>query len=400
MSRSSAIVPLLLAVIAMPACGQRDAAVAPAAVPASAPVAATAPANPATPAAKPRPVVSPEVAADRRVTFRIKAPNAKEAQVRGQWAKEPIALVRDDQGVWVGTSPAPIDPGVWEYSMAVDGVGMIDPANSRIKPMREPRTSILDLPSTPAQPWDFQDVPHGTVHQHDYLSKAFGVQRSLTVYTPPGYESATAQSYPLLVLQHGSGDNQETWVAHGHAHWILDNLIAAGKAKPMVVVMLFGHQPPASQPVPESGRFHSGLEAFRRELLDDALPLVESHYRLKSGPAARAITGLSMGGGQSLGVGLAERERFAWVGAFSAAPPEPAMVKAALDDAAGTNRDLKLLWIAIGKDDFLRVRNEAFDADLTAHGIHHEFQLTDGGHAWPVWRRYLVEFLPRLFTGD
>ncbi|MBA3937697.1 MAG: esterase, partial [Planctomycetes bacterium] len=347
----------------------------------------------------PRPVISPEVAADRHVTFRIKAANAKEVKVYGQWAKEPLILARDDQGVWVGTSPAPIDPGVWEYSMAVDGVGMIDPANSAIKPMREPRTSILDLPATPAQPWDFQDVPHGTVHQHDYLSKAFGVQRSLTVYTPPGYESATAESYPLLVLQHGSGDNQATWITHGHAHWILDNLIAAGKAKPMVVVMLFGHQPPASQAVPESGKYTSGLEAFRRELLDDALPLVESHYRLKSGPAARAITGLSMGGGQALGVGLAERERFAWVGAFSAAPPDAGMVKAALDDAAGTNRDLKLLWIAIGKDDFLRARNETFAADLTAHAIQHEFQITDGGHSWPVWRRYLVEFLPRLFTG-
>jgi enterochelin esterase-like enzyme len=397
--------PLLLAVLVaiavLPSCDDRSVAApatpaaTPAAAPAAAPVATSATA-PATPPAKPPPVVSPEVGSDHRVTFRIKAANAKEVQVRGQWAKEPLAMVRGEFGVWSVTS-APIEGGVWEYSLVVDGVAMIDPGNPWIKPMREPRTSILDLPSSPLMPWDFQDVRHGTVHQHDYQSKALGVQRSISVYTPPGYETSVGTTYPLLVLQHGSGDNQLTWVTHGKAHWIFDNLIAAGKAKPMVVVMLFGHQPPPAVAVPEARRGAAQLDAFQRELFEDALPLVESLYRVSHDRKDRAITGLSMGGSQSLSIGLANLERFAWIGAFSAGPPDNDMVKPALSDAAATNAKLKLLWISIGKEDFLLAKNQTFEASLTEHGIRHEWQVTDGGHAWPVWRRALTAFVPLLF---
>jgi enterochelin esterase family protein len=386
------LVLLLLAIAAFPSCDDRAAAPA-------APPAAAAPAAATTPAPRPPPIVSPEIRPDRSVTFRTKAPNAKAVLVRGQWTKDPLALVRDDQGVWSGTS-APIEPGVWEYSLVIDGVAMIDPGNAAIKPMKEPRTSILDLPASPAMPWDFQDIPHGTVHRHEYLSKALGVQRALCVYTPPGYENAPTAAYPLLVLQHGSGDNQETWIAHGKAHWILDHLIAAGQARPMVVVMLFGHQPPPAKPLPEAEQRRASLEAFRRELFDDALPLVESHYRLKEGREQRAIAGLSMGGGQSLSIGLSSLDRFAWIGAFSAAPPDAGLVAPALADAAGTNASLRLLWIAIGKDDFLRAKDEAFEATLKERGIRHDWQLTEGGHSWPVWRRYLAEFLPKLFKAD
>jgi enterochelin esterase family protein len=409
MPRRPLLLALLVAIAVLPSCDDRPdaAATAPAAAPSAPAAAPGAPlaANAAAPAganaavpktAKPPPVVSPEIAADHRVTFRIKAANAKEVQVRGQWAKDPLPMVRGEYGVWSATS-APIDGGVWEYSLVVDGLAMIDPGNPWIKPMREPRTSILDLPSSPLMPWDFQDVRHGTVHQHDYQSKALGVQRSLSVYTPPGYETSPDTTYPLLVLQHGSGDNQLTWVTHGKAHWILDNLIAAGKAKPMVVVMLFGHQPPPAVEVPEARRGAAQLAAFQRELFEDALPLVESLYRVSHDRKDRAITGLSMGGSQSLSVGLANLERFAWIGAFSAGPPDNDMVKAALSDAAATNAKLKLLWISIGKEDFLLAKNQAFEASLTEHGIRHEWQVTDGGHAWPVWRRYLTAFVPLLF---
>ncbi len=397
MSHRPSLLAVLAAIAFLQSCDDR-ASSAPAAATAAPASASAAPgaAKPATPAAKPPPVVSPEILSDHRVTFRIKAPNAHEVQVRGQWAKEPLPMALGDNGVWSATS-APIDGGVWEYSLVVDGVTMIDPGNTWIKPMREPRTSILDLPSTPPMPWDFQDVRHGTVHQHDYQSKALGVQRSISVYTPPGYETSPDTTYPLLVLQHGSGDNQLTWVAHGKAHWIFDNLIAAGKAKPMVVVMLFGHQPPPAVPVPEAHRWASQLDAFQRELFEDALPLVESLYRVSHDRKDRAITGLSMGGGQSLSIGLANLDRFSWIGAFSAAPPDNDLVKAALSDAAATNAKLKLLWIAIGKEDFLLAKNQTFEASLTEHGIHHEFQITDGGHAWPVWRRYLTAFVPLLF---
>jgi enterochelin esterase-like enzyme len=352
-------------------------------------------AKPPTP--RPPPVVSPEIAADHSVTFRIKAPQAKEVVVRGQWAKDPIALTKGENDVWSTTS-APIVAGVWEYSLVVDGVAMIDPGNSAIKPMREPRTSILTLAGSPAELWDFQDVPHGTVHSHIYQSQAFSSPREVSVYTPPGYETSTAV-YPLLVLQHGSGDNQSTWTAHGKAHLILDNLIAAKKAQPMVVLMLNGHAPAASRAEDPAQRWQQSLEGFCNELTKDALPLVEHLYRVAKKPEQRAIAGLSMGGGQSLGAGLT-LGGFGWIGAFSAAAPPTSMIEASLSDAAVVNARLRLLWIAIGKDDSLLGRNATFTTLLKDKGITHEYLVTDGGHAWPVWRRYLADFLPRLFVSS
>ncbi len=347
-----------------------------------------------TPPLRPAPIISPEVQAGS-VTFRLKAPDAKSVSVRGQWSKQPLSLTRGEEGIWSARA-SDIPTGVWEYSLAVDGVSMIDPGNSALKPMREPRTSILHLPSTPPALWDFQDVPHGTVHQHSYLSKTLGRARELRVYTPPGYEAATAEKYPLLVLQHGSGDNHETWVAHGKAHWILDSLIATGKAKPMIIVMIDGH-PLGSIRYNDPAKRGDAMDAFRRELLQDALPLVEKTYRVAKEAAQRGIVGLSMGGGQSLTVGLGNLDTFAWVGAFSAAPADEAITQKILADAAGTNAKLRLLWIGCGKDDFLLKINEDFISKLKAGGIKHDWRLTEGGHSWPIWRGYLAEFLPLLF---
>ena len=348
-----------------------------------------------TTATRPPLLVSPEVAADRTVTFRLKAPGAKFVALRAQWTKDPLALTRNDDGLWsVATTVA---PGVWEYSFSVDGIAMIDPANPAIKPMREPRTSILHIPDTSPAPWDFQDVPHGTVHQHTYLSKALGRPREVWVYTPPGYEKTIATKYPLLVIQHGSGDNQQTWVAHGHAHWILDSLIAAEKARPMIVVMLDGHPFTPTEMREGPNRNGSAMDAFRRELFEDAIPLVEATYRVSSDVSQRGIVGLSMGGGQSLTIGLGHLERFAWIGSFSGVPPDEAVAQTVLADAAGTNARLRLLWIGCGADDFLLKRNEEFVGKLKAAGVNHEWHLTAGNHSWPVWRGYLADFLPRVF---
>ncbi len=354
------------------------------------PATATAPA----PAARPAPVISPEVNADRSVTFRLRAPGARQVAVRGQWTKEPLALTRSGDGLWSGT--ATIAAGVWEYSFNVDGLIMIDPANAAIKPMRDPRTSILHIAEATPQPWDFQNVPHGTVHQHTYLSKALGRSREVWVYTPAGYEKSAAAKYPLLILQHGSGDNQQTWVAHGHAHWILDSLIAAGKARPMVVMMIDGHP---FTPTGMRDATHRGgaMDAFRRELFEDAIPLVETTYRVESDVAERGIVGLSMGGGQSLTIGLGNLDRFAWIGSFSGVPPEDAVAKKFLADPAGANARLRLLWLACGQDDALHTRNEEFVGKLKTAGVNHEWHLTPGNHSWPVWRGYLADFLPRIF---
>ena len=349
-----------------------------------------------TPAPRPAPIVSPEIKEDRSVAFHLRAPNATTVMLRGQWAKQPIAMTHGDDGVWSVDVPA-VEAGVWEYSFVVDGLTMIDPANPALKPQRNPGSSILHVPGTPPNAWDFQDVPHGAVHVHSYLSKALGRARELLIYTPPGYENDAATKYPLLVLQHGSGDNQQTWIAHGKAHWILDNLIAQGKAKPMIVLMIDGHPLGQAQREASGNNKMAAIDAFRRELFEDALPLAESRYRVSSNREDHAITGLSMGGWQSLSIGLSNLDKFAWIGSFSGAPPDDALVKPALDDAAGTNAKLKLLWIAVGKDDFLRERNEALTKTLKERGVHYEWVLSEGGHAWPVWRNYLAEFAPLLF---
>jgi enterochelin esterase family protein len=353
--------------------------------------------TPTPPPARPQPIVSPEVGEAGHATFRIRAAQAKEVTLRGQWTKDAIPMTRGEEGMW-STTVETVPPGVWEYSFSVDGLNMLDPRNPSFKPQREPQKSILHIASTPPAPWDWQDVPHGTVHQHGYLSKALGRPREVWVYTPPGYERDQATKFPLLILQHGSGDNQQTWVMHGKAHWILDNLIAQKKARPMIVAMLDGHPLGIATSREDAAKRGSPMDAFRRELLEDALPLVESVYRVEKDAAHRAIAGLSMGGSQSLTVGLGNLDKFSWVGAFSAGPPVPETAQQFLSEPEAANTKLRLLWIACGKDDFLRQRNEEFVGKLKEKNIHHEWQLTEGDHSWPVWRRYLADFAPRLFV--
>jgi enterochelin esterase family protein len=340
-------------------------------------------------------IVSPEIHADRRVTFRLRASQAREVSVSGEWAggNKAAPMTKDENGVW-SVTVGPIAPDLYGYGFTVDGVGMLDPSNTQMKPMRSNRTSILDVSFDKPSLYDFQNVPHGAVHVHIYRSKAVGAARSLHVYTPPGYDHDATARFPVLYLFHGSGDNDATWMALGRAHFILDNLIAQGKAKPMIVVMTDGHAVPMT---PEArGR---NTEVFSRDLLGDVMPLVEASYRVKNDRLSRGVIGLSMGGGQSLTIGLNHPELFAWVGGMSSAINAPDQTFAtALSDAKATNTKYKLVWLGIGKDDFLLKANQQFDELLTARGIKHTFRLTEGNHSWPVWRRYLVEFAPLLFT--
>jgi enterochelin esterase family protein len=301
-------------------------------------------------------------------------------------------MTKGTYDVW-SVTVGPIPAGVWEYSFQVDGVQMIDPGNPAIKPMREPRTSILHIPGEPPLPHDFQNVPHGAVRQHTYLSKSLGRVRELVVYTPPSYDKQADARFPTLYLQHGMGDNQATWVAHGKAHWILDNLIAHGKARSMVVVMMDGHASIAQG----TAGFQNNTTAFERDLLEDVMLFVEANYRVKTEAADRAIAGLSMGGGQSLTIGLNHLDRFAWVAGFSSAVPSRDAIAGFLNDPAAANAKLKLLWIGVGKDDFLLQRNQEFIGMLKDKDIRHEWHLTDGNHSWPVWRLYLADLAPKLF---
>ena len=347
----------------------------------------------------PPPIVSPEVHADGRVTFRLRAPKAQDVKLSAGELKSLLgtgsrAMEKDAQGVWSLTI-GPVEPGIYDYAFEIDGLRVADPNGDHVFGNRRGARGYLEVPGrgTPRHD-EARDVPRGAVTAHWY-----GARRRLHVYTPPGYAAEKDRSYPVLYLLHGSGDNDSHWTLLGQAHVIADNLLADGKAVPMVIVMTDGHVPlkevEGEDPAARRARAST---AYERDLLDLVVPLVESQYRVKTDPLSRAIVGLSMGGGQSLGVGLRNVDRFSWVGGFSAATrgweKGPPGMKA---DAAACNEKLRLLWIAIGKDDFLLEHNRPFVAWLKESGIKHAYQETEGAHTWSVWRRYLAEFLPLLF---
>lgn len=343
------------------------------------------------PKPRPAPLVSPELLEDGGVTFRFKAPKAAEVKVSGQFGAD-AALAKDDAGVWSVTIPK-VPAGVHEYHFSVDGMNVIDPQNSALKPQRWPGSNILHVPANPPAAWDWQDIPHGVIHEHSYASKALGKPRRIFVYTPPGAGDAPL---PVLYLAHGYSDNEATWTVHGKAHWILDSLIASKKIAPMILVMPDAHAiPPGAAGFEDYGPANS--EALCRELLQDIVPLVESSYKVTAKPEARAFAGLSMGGHHALTVALNHHDQFGWVGAFSSAPPSAKSVAAGLANAEAANRDLRLLWIGCGKKDFLVERNHEFNALLKEKGIRYEYAETEGGHEWPVWRRYLTDFAPKIF---
>ncbi len=338
--------------------------------------------------------VSPEVLTDGKVTFRCRAPQAQSVKVSGQFGAE-LVLTKDEGGWWVATTPDRVPAGVFEYNFKVDGMNLIDHLNPAIKPQRNPGSSILHIPSNPPAPWDLQDIPHGTISQHDYSSKALNKWRRLVVYTPPGYR-ADGPALPVLYLSHGFSDNDQSWTVHGKAHSILDSLIAEKKARPMLVVMPDAHAlPPGAGWKDEY--MDENTKAFCQELTTDVIPLIEKTYQVKADPAARAFAGLSMGGRHALTVALTLNHQFSQVGAFSSTVPGENLVGAAFQDPAGVNSRLKLFWIACGKDDFLFNANNAFNTSLKDKGLNHEYLVTEGNHSWPVWRDYLVQFAPKLF---
>lgn len=339
---------------------------------------------------RPAPVVSPIVEADA-FTFRLDAPKAQSVSLSGQMIDGKVEMERGEDKIWTATL-SDVAPGIYEYSFTVDGMRMLDPGNPEVKLSRSLRSSILRVPGK--ELWDFRPtIPHGTVHYHAYHSEPIDRFREMQVYTPPGYETGD-ESYPVLFLQHGHSDSFATWSIHGKAHWIVDNLIADEKAVPMIVVMLDGHPIPSSY---GNGRDPNNTEELRKDMLEEVLPTIQTLYRVKSGRENQAIAGLSMGGLHSLTIGLNELENFAWIGAFSAAPPEIDAVKNALSTGAKTNEQLELLWVACGEDDFLLDQNKSFVKALEESEIEHQWLLTEGDHSWPIWRDYLGQFIPLLF---
>jgi enterochelin esterase-like enzyme len=350
---------------------------------------------------QPPPVVSPEVHADRSVTFRFRAPNVKEVAVSIEGSSKPLPMQKDDQGVWSVTTD-PLAPDYYGYSFVADGVGLFDPSNHSIKPNFLYRASEMHVPGPASLSWEIGAVPHGEIHHHFYKSGVVGDDRGFFVYTPPGYDPRGNQRYPVLYLLHGFSDDASAWTAVGRANVILDNLIAQGKAKAMLIVMPLGYGEPKVLE-PHSGVFHDqditqrNFDKFRESLLTEVIPQVESAYLVKKDRNARAIAGLSMGGSESLLTGLNTLNQFAWIGAFSSGGISPEFDKdfPALDSKS--NQQIHLLWIACGTDDHLIDLNRNFRNWLASKGIKHADIETPGAHTWMVWRRNLAEFAPLLF---
>jgi enterochelin esterase-like enzyme len=348
----------------------------------------------------PPPVRSPEVSADHRVTFRLRAPNAKEIFLAREGAQR-LAMQKDEQGVWSVTTD-PLEPDIYGYSFVVDGVGMIDPVNPLMKPNLLNTQSAVHVPGPASLPWEVNDVPHGIVHHHFYKSKVVGDERDFYVYTPPGYDPNARKQYPVLYLLHGFSDDASGWTSVGRAHVTLDNLIAQGKARPMLIVMPLGYGAPEIV-VPNFAGFRDpslrqrNYDRFRDALLAEVIPAVEKGYRVSKERGSRAIAGLSMGGAESLMVGLNALDRFAWVGAFSSGglSDEFNTTFPKLDSSASSQ--LRLLWIACGTEDRLIDGSRKFREWLPSKGVRHTGIETPGAHTWMVWRRNLAAFAPLLF---
>jgi len=333
-------------------------------------------------------VVSPEVRPDRTITFRLNAPQAKNVGVNVSFGRSPQQMSRDSNGVWAVTL-GPVEPQIYEYDFTVDGLTILDPGNQWLKVWSRTARNLVEVGAEPAAFFQQQLVPHGTVHIHKYESKSLGITRGLYVYTPPGYESGNGK-YPVLYLLHGSGDNESAWVEVGRANIIVDNLLAGDKAKQMLIVMPYGHTPGQR---PRTGN----IEQFEKDLLGDVIPFVESNYRVNKDQENRAIAGLSMGGGQSLSIGLRHPELFAYVAGFSSGAREAAKFVESIDKPELLNEKLKLLWVGCGNKDFLLEENKKFINLLESKGVKHTSSITEGAHEWPVWRRYLNEVVPLLF---
>jgi enterochelin esterase-like enzyme len=363
--------------------------------------AATPPA-PARPGAFARPVRSPEIAADRHVTFRLRAPQVTSVVLSGEFMHGTQPFVKDADGVW-SVTVGPLAPEIYAYNFTIDGIKTIDPGNYEVKTGSTAGTieSILDVPGDQPAFYDAQPVPHGEIRTDWYDSKSLNSIRRVTIYTPPGYDSSGKTKYPVLYLFHGANADETAWTRLGHVNLILDNLLAAGKIKPFIAVMPFGYPSPPSVPSTTPSRgFSSITEDFSKDLLGDVIPYVQSHYRVYTDRDHRAIAGLSMGGIESLQIGLNHLDQFSYVGGFSAAitPAEfPKTFAGIAADPTGANKQLHLLWIGCGTDDGLFGASNSFSKFLDDSQIKHTFFKIPGAHTWIVWRQFLNEFAPQLF---
>jgi len=358
------------------------------------------------------PVKSPEAGADGRVTFRLRAPNAKEVAVALSGTRLPMQ--KDEQGLWSVTSDV-LKPDYYTYSLVVDGTTVNDPANRQLQTSFSAAQSMFVIPGP--HPWlPAADVPRGAIARHTFRSTVANDDREFFVYTPPGYDARRSRPYPILYLLHGLGDDAGRWMNGGGANVILDNLIAQGKAVPMVMVTTLGYgvsNGPAGAMAAES------ITGYTKSLLTEVMPAVDRSYNVSKNREERAMAGLSMGGAETLYTALNNLDKFAWIGSFSgafvmwpgAAPAAGGRGRGAaptIDSSvieknfpgldAKANGQIRLLWITCGTADSLLGVNRQFKDWLKSKKVlFTEEEATDVGHVWPLWRQNLTDFAQKTF---
>ena len=340
----------------------------------------------------------PRVHADSRVTFRLKAAGAQKVQVQPGGAdnglgKGPFDMAMSEDGVWTVTTP-PAVPGFHYYWLVVDGVAVNDPGSETFFGWGK-QSSGVEVPEKGTDFYDAKDMPHGQVRAYWYHSKVTGTPRWAFVYCPPGYDKDAGKRYPVLYLQHGAGEDERGWTTQGRANFILDNVLAAGKEKPMLVVMDQGYATKAGAKPPAN--------AFDAVVLTDLIPAVDAEFRTLADRDHRAIAGLSIGAGQALQIGLTNLDKFAYIGAFSGAGRKfdvQTSYGGVFKDAAGFNKKVRLLWIGAGTgEEAFHKSAKAMHEALGQAGVKSVFVEQKGtAHEWQTWRKALFDFAPRLFN--
>ena len=354
-------------------------------------------------------VISPQVNADKTVTFRYQAPTAKDVKLSAQFEKAPVDMTKDAQGIW-SVTVGPVKPDIYPYNFRVDGLSVMDPANVAFFPNERFKASLVDVPGETPLIHAMRDVPHGSVNYEYYPSMA-GTTGALVVYTPPGYDKNTKQKYPVYYLISGTTDTEETFFKVGKTNLILDNLLAEGKAKPMIIVMPYGNMAAriaeqTGAPKPGDPLVRDGADAVKRandftmDLVSNVIPYVEKNYRAIANRENRAIGGFSRGGGQTLRAAFSNMDKFAWVCAYSSylSPQEmDGNFSQIVNKPEQTNKQLKLLWVSVGSDDFLYKGTVEFMDYLKAKNVTYKSLITGGGHTWMNVKTYVAATIPLLF---
>lgn len=339
-------------------------------------------------AQRPPSISSPEVHADNSVTFKYYSRTAQNVSVSGEFSPARIAMTKDTSGIWSVTVP-PVKPDIYPYSFWVDSVQIADPNNTYIFANERFKRSIVDIPGNTPLVHALQNVPHGKISYRYYKSATLDTTRQLLVYTPPGFNPAGKVKYPVLYLIHGGSDTEETWTKVGRANLIADNLIAQGKAVPMIIVMPYGNVRPA--PMPD----------FTKDVMNDIIPFIEANYPVLTDSKHRAVAGFSVGGGQTLNIGLINTDKFGYVSAYAPYTQTEEFQKNFgsnyAPDAGQINKQLKLFTISVGTEDFLYEPVQRNIAFFESKGLKVKSYIVPGGHTWMNCKQYLATTLQEIF---